>query len=57
MPVISADAPLLHGDETTTDGGRGDFGLVDGDDGGGNTDGNARNDTPSDKHGYVLRDQ
>lgn len=53
--IIPAHVPLLHGDETTSDGRRRNFGLVDGDDGGGNADGDTGDDTTSHEHAYVLQ--
>jgi len=44
------DGPLLKRDKTATDGGCGDLSLIEGDDGGGDTDSHASNDTASDEH-------
>lgn len=48
------DRPLLKRDHAPTDGGCGDFGLVDGDDGGCETNGDTRDDTADNEHAAVL---
>ena len=50
-----SDGPLLDGDKTTTNGGSGDFGLVDGDYGRSEANGHASDDATDDEHATVLR--
>ncbi len=50
---ISSDGPL-EGGEMDTDAGLGDLGLVEGDDGRGDTDGNTRDGAADNEHAAVL---
>lgn len=50
-----SNSPLLEGDDTTTDVLGGNFGLVNGDNHGGETDGDTVDDTADNEHGSVDR--